>query len=170
MFRRALRRRRDRQQRPASTQTNPPPAPPPTAACRNSLKKINPHKIPSRLFEFHSGNAMLNPTSRIAKIVIVFATAHKHPASTAHTSKCGARRTSARTEDVPRINAGTLHRARNTPKTIISEMTIGEIPTVTSLVGASAAPNHAPAVKPHKIPSSCNFRAREVSPAAAQSN
>jgi hypothetical protein len=51
--------------------------------------------------------------------------------------------------------------------TIISEMTIGEIPTVTSLVGASAAPNHAPAVKPDKIPSSCNFRAREVSLAAA---
>ena len=42
-----------------------------------------------------------------------------------------------------------------------------KFPTVTSLVGASAAPNHAPAVKPDKIPSSCNFRAREVFPVAA---
>jgi hypothetical protein len=98
---------------------------------------------------------------------MVFATAHKHPASTAHTSRCGALRTSARTEDVPKISAGTLHRARKTPITMISEITIGEIPTVTNLVGASAAPNHAPAVKPDKIPSSCNFLARELSCAAA---
>src|SRR6266403_2740277 len=56
-------------------------------ACRSSLKKINPHKIPSQLFEFHKGNAMLNPTSRIAKIVKVFATAQIHPASTAQIIK-----------------------------------------------------------------------------------
>ena len=52
-------------------------------AWRNSLKKMKPHKIPSRLFEFHSGKAMLNPISRIAKMVMVLATAQRHPASSA---------------------------------------------------------------------------------------
>src|ERR1700689_3869391 len=56
-------------------------------ACRNSLKKMNPHTTPSKLFEFHKGKAMLNPTSRIAKIVNVFATAQMHPATTAQIIK-----------------------------------------------------------------------------------
>src|SRR2546425_3783583 len=57
-------------------------------AWRNSLKKRNPQKIPSRLFEFHSGKAMLSPISRIAKMVSVFATAQRHPArSEEHTSE-----------------------------------------------------------------------------------
>src|ERR1700743_3219543 len=137
-------------------------------AFRSSLKKINPHKIPSKLFEFHSGNAMLNPTSRIAKIVSVFATAQMHPAKIAQIKRCGVRATSARIDDVPKINAGTLHRARKTPITIISEITTGEIPTVTSFVGASAAPppppNQAPAVNPDTNPTTRNARARESPP------
>src|SRR6202140_836855 len=116
----------------------------------------------SRLLEFHRGNAMLRPTSRIAKIVIVLATAQRHPPSTAQIIKCGARRTSARTEEVPRIRAGTLHRARKTPTTMTSEITSGERPMETSFVGASAAPSHAPAVKPERVPRSCSLRAREV--------
>ena len=57
---------------------------------RSSWKSSQPQKIPSRLFRFQSGNAMLRPMLRIAKIVKVFATAHKHPASTPHKIKCGA--------------------------------------------------------------------------------
>src|SRR5580704_3061024 len=135
-------------------------------ACLNSLKKINPHKIPSRLFEFQSGNAMLRPTSRIAKIVNVFATAQRHPASTAQMIKWGARRTSARTAEVPRITAGTLHRARKTPITMISEITTGEIPTDTNFVGASAAPSQAPAVNPESMPTTCSLRPREAAVAS----
>jgi hypothetical protein len=110
---------------------------------------------------------MLNPTSRIAKIVNVLATAQMHPANTAQIIKCGVRRTSARIEEVPKIKAGTLHRARKTPTTIMSEITTGEIPTDTNLVGASAAPNQAPAVKPDKIPTICSFRAREATASKA---
>src|SRR5215471_287507 len=55
---------------PAPTHiTNAPPTTPAQRrqpACCNSLKKRNPHKMPSRLFEFHNGNAMLSPISRIA--------------------------------------------------------------------------------------------------------
>src|SRR6516165_9188746 len=68
-------------------------------ACRSSLKNRQPHKIPSRLFEFHNGKAMLRPISRIAKIVSVLATAHKQPASSAQSTRCGARLTSARKEN-----------------------------------------------------------------------
>src|SRR6516162_9866392 len=41
--------------------TNAPPSTPAQRrqpACRNSLKKRNPQKMPSKLFEFHSGKAM----------------------------------------------------------------------------------------------------------------
>src|ERR1041385_6727525 len=93
-------------------------------------------------------------------MVRVLATAHMHPASTAHTTRCGACRTSCPTCDVPRINAGTLQRARKTPHTMISEMVIGEIPGLTSLMGASAPPSHAPAAKPQKIPNACRLRRR----------
>ena len=125
-----------------------------------------PQKIPSRLLLFHSGKAMLRPTSRIAKIVSVFATAHKQPASTAHTIRCGAWRKSALMYDVPWINAGKLQRARNTPITIASETITGERPSATSLVGASAAPSHAPAVSPQNIPSACSVRTRAASKGA----
>jgi hypothetical protein len=52
--------------------------------------------------------------------------------------------------------------------TMMSEMAIGEIPMVTSFVGASAAPSHAPAVKPERMPSSCSLRAREESAAGTE--
>ena len=115
-----------------------------------------------RLLAFQSGKAMLRPTSRMAKIVIVFATAHKHPASTPQTTRWGAFLTSVRICCVPRSNAGTLQRARNTPITINNETITGEIPIFTSLVGASAAPSHAPALKPERIPISCSARNREA--------
>jgi hypothetical protein len=54
--------------------------------------------------------------------------------------------------EVPWINAGSVHRARKTPITIPSEITTGDKPSVTSFVGASAAPSQAPAVSPHSIP------------------
>ena len=129
-------------------------------ALRSSLNNVIPHKIPIRLFMFHSGNAMLSPTSRIAKIVSVLATAHRQPASTPQITKCGACRRSQPICPVPRTKAGTLQRARNTPATISSDTTTGDIPTVTSLVGASAAPSQAPAPKPHKIPNDCSLRSR----------
>src|SRR5438445_9372278 len=102
-------------------------------APRSSLNSRNPQKIPNRLFEFQSGNAMLRPMSRIAKIVSVFATAHMHPATMAQITRCGACRTSSSTYDVPWISVGTVQRARKTPTTIPSDTTIGEIPAATSL-------------------------------------
>src|ERR1041384_6124706 len=56
---------------------------------RNSRNSSQPQKIPSKLFRFHKGKAMLKPIFRIAKIVSVFATAHKHPASTPQRMRCG---------------------------------------------------------------------------------
>src|SRR5262250_1514606 len=111
--------------------------------------------MPRRLLEFQSGKAMLRPMSRIAKTVSVLATAQM--------MRCGARRTSARTEEVPRMSAGRLQRARKTPMTMMSEMAMGEMPMETSLVGASAAPSQAPAAKPERMPRSCSFFAREMS-------
>src|SRR5450432_103947 len=131
-------------------------------AWRSSLKKRNPQRMPSKLLEFQSGKAMLRPISRTAKMVKVLATAQRQPARTAHRIKWGARRTSARTDDVPRIRAGRLQRARKTPITIIREIATGEMPRETSLVGASAAPSHAPAVKPHRMPRSWSFCEREA--------
>ena len=58
------------------------------------------------------------------------------------------------------MSAGTLQRARKTPATMSNEMTTGEMPTVTSLVGASAAPSQAPAPKPQSMPSDCSVRKR----------
>ena len=40
---------------------------------------------------------------------------------------------------------------------MISEMTIGDTPRETSLVGASAVPSHAPAVNPQSTPNACSF-------------
>src|SRR5271165_2706917 len=134
-----------------------PPAP------RSSWKSNQPQKIPSKLFKFHRGNAMLRPMLRIAKIVRVFATAHRHPASTPHRIRCGAWRTSRLICAVPRTSAGTLHLARKTPPTISNETITGEIPMLTSFVGASAAPSHAPALNPHRSPTICNCRRRFLS-------
>src|ERR1035438_1553732 len=93
-------------------------------------------------------------------MVSVLATAHMHPASTAQTMRCGAWRTSLRTPEVPRMNAGTLQRARKTPNTMMREMVIGEISGLTSLMGASAPPSHAPAANPQKMPRACRERSR----------
>src|SRR5437016_7943313 len=119
--------------------------------------------MPRRLFEFHKGKAMLKPMSRMAKIVSVLATAQRHPARSAQMIRCGAWRTSARTDEVPRIRAGKLQRARKTPMTMMSEITIGEMPMETSFVGASAAPSQAPAAKPQRMPSSWSFFERDAS-------
>src|SRR5262249_9988061 len=132
-------------------------------ASRSSWKKTTLQKIPSRLFMFHNGNAMLSPMSRIANIVSVLATAQRQPANTAHTIRCGACCASAYTWLVPRASAGRLHRARKTPTTISSEISTGETPACTSLVGASAAPSHAPAASPHIIPGAASFLPRDVS-------
>src|SRR6266704_1289795 len=147
---------------PPNITTAPPSTPSRRArpASRSSLKNTMPQRMPSRLFAFHSGNAMLNPMSLIAKMVSVLATAQRQPASAAQTTRCGAWRTSARTADVPRSSAGRLQRARNTPSTIVSEMTTGEMPSDTILVGASAAPSQAPAVNPLSTPTSCSRRSR----------
>src|ERR1035441_8751425 len=83
-----------------------------------------------------------------------------HPASTAQTTKCGACRTSLRTCEVPRMNAGTLQRARKTPNTMMRETVMGEISGLTSLMGASAPPSQAPAAKPQKMPKACRLRRR----------
>src|SRR5579864_2719063 len=83
-----------------------------------------------------------------------------HPARIAQTTRWGAWRTSFRTCEVPRTNAGTLQRARKTPQTMMSDTVIGEMSGLTSLIGASAPPSHAPAAKPQKIPSDCRLRSR----------
>src|SRR6266852_1439004 len=134
-------------------------------APRSSLKNTAPQTMPSRLFAFHNGNAMLSPMSLIAKIVRVLATAHRHPARIAQTTRWGAWRTSAPIADVPRSRAGRLQRARNTPTTIAREITTGERPRATILVGASAAPSQAPAAKPLTTPASCRRRRRAASSA-----
>src|SRR5229473_2372535 len=134
-------------------------------APRSSLKNTAPQTMPSRLFAFHNGNAMLSPMSLIAKIVRVLATAHRHPARIAQTTRWGAWRTSAPIADVPRSRAGRLQRARNAPTTIAREITTGERPRATILVGASAAPSQAPAAKPLTTPASCRRRRRAASSA-----
>src|SRR5215471_14840307 len=85
-----------------------------------------------------------------------------HPASTAQTIRCGAWRTSALRCAVPRMNAGTLQRARNTPNTITKETVMGEISELTSLIGASAPPSQAPAANPQYIPRACSERKRDT--------
>src|SRR5205807_6684720 len=71
-------------------------APPSTAATRDQpaprspLKNTAPHRIPSRLFAFHSANATLRPMSLIAYMVSVLATAHRQPARMARSEGGGA--------------------------------------------------------------------------------
>src|SRR5690348_2212323 len=134
-------------------------APPTTPAFRsqparcNSLNSSVPHKMPTRLFEFHSGKARLKPISFTANMVSVFPTAHKQPAITPHTTKWGTWRASAKVSEVPRITAGRLQREIKAPKTIMNEITNGETETVTSFVGASAPASQSAAATPQKIPS-----------------
>src|SRR5256886_15636182 len=96
-------------------------------------------------------------------MVSVLATAQRQPASTAQTTRWGACRTSAPIAAVPRSRAGGLHRAKNPPIPRASEITTGERPRVPILVGASAAPSQAPAVKPLAIPASCSRPRRRAS-------
>src|SRR2546430_10686173 len=62
---------------PSTATTRDQPAP------RSSLKNTAPQRMPSRLFAYHRRNATLKPTTLIAKMVSVLATAHRHPATTA---------------------------------------------------------------------------------------
>ncbi len=50
-------------------------------------------------------------------------------------------------------------RAEQVLATIANEIKKGESPTVTSFVGASAAPSHAPAASPHTTPNTWSDRA-----------
>ena len=86
-------------------------------------------------------------------MVKVFPTAQRQPANTPQTTKWGTCLMSVPTSEVPRINAGKLHRETKAPSTIMKEITNGETATVTNFVGASAAASHSAAEKPQKIPS-----------------
>src|SRR5882757_2042451 len=122
----------------------------------NSRNSTLPQNSPINAFAFHIGNATASPTSRIAKTVSVFATAHSAPASSAHTIRCFFSARSAKTYPVPFSRVGNVQRAVNTPATIQSEIANGENPAFTSFVGASAAPSHTPAVNPQITPSPCS--------------
>src|SRR5216684_2844503 len=122
----------------------------------NSRNSTRPQKSPISAFAFHMGNATASPTSRIAKTVSVFATAHNAPARRAHTIKCFFCMRSANTYPVPFSSVGKVQRAVKTPATIHNEIANGENPEFTSFVGASAAPSHTPAVKPQITPKPCS--------------
>src|SRR5882757_6222257 len=122
----------------------------------SSRNSTLPQNSPISAFAFHIGNATASPTSRIAKTVSVFATAHSAPASSAHTIRCFFSARSAKTYPVPFSRVGNVQRAVNTPATIQSEIANGENPAFTSFVGASAAPSHTPAVNPQITPSPCS--------------
>ena len=125
---------------------------------RSSLKSNHPQNKPTRLFVFHSGNAIARPTSRTAKMVSVLATAHSVPASSAHTIRCGLSRRSWKRNPVPFSRVGTVQRATKAPMTIPIEMMKGEKPALTNLVGASALPSHTAAANPQNTPSLCRER------------
>src|ERR1700684_133936 len=122
----------------------------------SSLNSRQPQKSPTRLFVFHSGNAIARPTLRTAKIVSVLATAHSIPPTSAHTIRCGFSRRSSNTNPVPFSIVGIVHRATNAPITIPIEIRNGEKPSFTSFVGASALPSQTAADSPQNTPSLCN--------------
>src|SRR5579884_1595119 len=126
-------------------------------APRSSPNRSHPQKIPTRELAFHNGKAIAKPTSRIANTVNVFATAHRAPASNAHTIRCFFRIRSATTYRVPLSSVGKVQRAVNTPATMHRETANGERPVLTSLVGASAAPSHTPAPRPQRTPRPCRL-------------
>ena len=130
-------------------------------ARRNSRKRTMPQKMPIRLLQFQRGNAILRPTSRTASMLSVFPTAHRQPAITPQTIRCGTFRVSTKTSEVPRIKAGRLHRETNAPSTIMNEMTNGDTEAVTSLLGASAAASQTAAARPQNTPRICSFCWRE---------
>src|SRR5438876_8229005 len=106
MDRGALRGRSNGEQRRAqkhgacSTEHTEPARP---AGLLQFIKQKKAPKMPRRLLVFHRGKATPSPMSRTAKMVIVLATAHRQPASTAQTIKCGACCASARICDIPRM-------------------------------------------------------------------
>src|ERR1035437_7775213 len=118
----------------------------------SSPNSTRPHRMPTSELAFHSGKAMVSPTSRMAKTVSVLATAHSIPARIAVSSRCRFLLRSANTDCVPLSSVGTVQRAVNTPATLHSEIAYGDRPELTSLVGASAAPSHTPAASPHATP------------------
>ena len=122
----------------------------------NSLKSRQPHANPTRLFMFHSGNAMARPTLRTPKTVSVLPTAQSIPASSPHTIRCGFSRRSLNMNPVPFSSVGTVQRATKAPITMPIEMMKGENPAFTSLVGASALPSQTAAASPQNTPSLCN--------------
>src|SRR5215469_15745940 len=122
---------------------------------RNSLKSRHPHIRPTRLFVFQSGKAIERPTLRTANMVRVLATAHSIPPSTAQTIRCGLSNRSSSTNPVPFKTVGSVQRVTNAPITIPMEMSNGENPSVTSLVGASALPSQTAADSAQITPSLC---------------
>src|SRR6266853_1579589 len=138
----------------------------PALAPRSSLNSSHPQNNPIRPLVFHKGNAIESPTSRMAKTVSVLATAHSPPATMAHTIRCGFARRSRNTYRVPFKRVGTVQRATKTPATMASDITNGDTPTTTSLVGASAPPSQAPAARAQRTPSTCNDRASPTAGAA----
>src|SRR5580658_5385818 len=139
------------------------PAPPSTCAQsrvrepRSSLKSRQPHSRPTSEFVFQRGKAMERPTSRTAKMVSVLPTAQSIPPSFAQTIRCGFERRSASTNRVPLMTVGNDQRATNAPITMPMEMMNGAKPVLTSLVGASAVPNHMAAASPQNTPSLCRL-------------
>src|ERR1017187_6209441 len=121
----------------------------------NSPKRRRPHRMPTREFVFHKGNAIVKPTSRMAKTVRVLATAHNMPARIAQTMRCLFSIRSATTYLVPFRRVGRVHRAVKTPATMHSEIEYGDSPALTNFVGASAAPSHTPAPSPQATPIPC---------------
>src|SRR5437763_9037953 len=117
-------------------------------APRNSPNRSHPQNSPIREFAFHRGNAIARPTSRMAKTVSVFATAHRAPANSDQTMRCFFRDKSEKTYRVPLSKVGKVQRAVKTPATMHKEIAMGDKPELTSFVGASAAPNHTPAPSP----------------------
>src|SRR5205085_5223160 len=124
----------------------------------SSPNNNQPQKMPTSELEFQSGKAMASPTSRMANTVSVFATAHNIPAMMAVGMRWRFWRRSENTLRVPLTSVGSDQRAVNTPATMHREIAKGERPVLTSLVGASAAPSHTPAPRPHSTPSPCMER------------
>src|SRR4051812_43933662 len=124
----------------------------------SSPNNNQPQKMPTSELVFQSGKAMARPTSRMANTVSVLATAHNMPAMMAVGMRWRLAARSEKTLRVPLTSVGRDQRAVKTPATMHSEIAKGERPVLTSLVGASAAPSHTPAPRPHSTPRPCMDR------------
>src|ERR1700742_947629 len=121
----------------------------------SSQNRTRPQSRPMSEFAFHRGKATARPTSRTAKTVRVLPSAQRTPARRAQMMRCFLSARSAKTYAVPFSKVGNVQRDRNTPHTMADDMAKGENPAVTSLVGASAAPNQTAAVRPQMTPRPC---------------